>query len=326
MKQLYVVLGASDVEMSSIRAILARFNIPFGYAGVEGKRVKAHQAYGSCELITDEGTRTSVPSGTEVVVLVECNPPENLLWEGVVVKVDHHYLGDGGWEVPPSQALHGSSIGQLIAVMAKLGVELPWKQVFAESTVAPTGTMKHHPLDGWVVSTQRGKEVVWVKIPQAFVNVAAADHCLCAAYRGRVPGVDPEELFKHRCRVLGNINSVTAEEMEENLLKKTLYMRDLGPEYWERLDVSSLKGLGKSALVLSGADSKLLSEAAAYLGFPCLITLDGGTLKTSNLLACRTHLRPVLDAFVNEWCPANGYVVRMDLRFRGMVLVSRQSA
>jgi len=34
----------------------------------------------------------------------------------------------------------------------------------------------------------------WATIPEDIVMVAAADHCLEAAIRGRCPGVDPDDL------------------------------------------------------------------------------------------------------------------------------------
>jgi hypothetical protein len=39
-----------------------------------------------------------------------------------------------------------------------------------------------------------------VEIPHHLLLVAAADHCLSAAYAGRCPGVDPAELAAHRLR------------------------------------------------------------------------------------------------------------------------------
>jgi hypothetical protein len=39
-----------------------------------------------------------------------------------------------------------------------------------------------------------------VEIPHHLLLVAAADHCLAAAYAGRCPGVDPDDLAAHRIR------------------------------------------------------------------------------------------------------------------------------
>src|SRR5690606_15675856 len=61
----------------------------------------------------------------------------------------------------PAEFLAASSIGQVIAELTRLG-KLPAQE------------------------------------PEAFVLVAAADHCLGAAYRGECPGVDPDALMHWR--------------------------------------------------------------------------------------------------------------------------------
>lgn len=78
---------------------------------------------------------------------------------GGVRRVDHHFAGDPGHGKPPTQYWHASSLGQTVAVLDEL---LP-------TPVAVTQEMR------------------WV---------AAADHCLGAAYAGLCPGIDPDALLQ----------------------------------------------------------------------------------------------------------------------------------
>ena len=55
----------------------------------------------------------------------------------------------------------------------------------------------------WLVATgaattQTGSRRAWVEIPADLVLAAAGDHCPAAAYRGACPGVDPDDLARHR--------------------------------------------------------------------------------------------------------------------------------
>jgi len=77
-----------------------------------------------------------------------------------VVIVDHHRPGDPGYGRPPEDFWAASSVGQ---VWALLGLPAPSRHSRAETKL-----------------------------------VAAADHCLGAAYRGQCPGVDPDHLAAWR--------------------------------------------------------------------------------------------------------------------------------
>ena len=74
-------------------------------------------------------------------------------------RIDHHFAGDTGYGQPPARFWSASSLGQTVAVLDQL---LP-KPV------------------------QVTQEMKWV---------AAADHCLGAAYAGLCPGVDPDALLQ----------------------------------------------------------------------------------------------------------------------------------
>jgi len=105
------------------------------------------------------GTHPPLGSGDyDAIWLVECSVAS--LPTPIVVRIlDHHKPGDFGYGKPPEDYFAASSLGQLIQ-----GLNL----------VPSEEEMKEYRL------------------------VAAADHCLAAAYQGRCPGVDPEELMNWR--------------------------------------------------------------------------------------------------------------------------------
>lgn len=74
-------------------------------------------------------------------------------------RIDHHFAGDPGHGQPPARFWPASSLGQTVAVLDRL-------------------------LPGPVEVTQ---DMKWV---------AAADHCLGAAYAGLCPGIDPDALLQ----------------------------------------------------------------------------------------------------------------------------------
>lgn len=73
-------------------------------------------------------------------------------------RIDHHHAGDPGYGRPPAQFWAASSLGQTVAALGALGRD-----------VAVTPEMR---------------------------MVAAADHCLGAAYAGACPGIDPDALLR----------------------------------------------------------------------------------------------------------------------------------
>src|SRR5690606_1931199 len=120
-------------------------------------------------------------------------------WSGVVVKIDHHRPGDPGYGQPPSKFLEASSIGQVIAVLARLA-PLGWETIPGPSWPWGPGTYEMVDRDrrdwlpdpgtssgwDWAISCATS---CWYVVPRDLVIAAAADHCLSAAYAGEGPGV-----------------------------------------------------------------------------------------------------------------------------------------
>jgi len=142
--------------------------------------------------------------------MVECAPAvlvgssmDGIDWAGAAVKIDHHRPGDPGYGRAPEEFFEASSIGQVIAELARLDV-LPedWRYVGIHPD-DPT----YWDREGELVPLPGGRTVrYWhalgvryeYRIPADHVLAAAADHCLAAAYRGECPGVDPDALMRWR--------------------------------------------------------------------------------------------------------------------------------
>ena len=229
-----IVLGVSDPEMSAIASLAAECGVPTVQATVGGRPVTPATAY-----------RADAPSPVEGDLWVECLPgpgrygcahdPED---EGCEVagaarlrhvgamRADHHEPGDPGYGRPPAEFLAASSIGQVIAALARAG-QLPEGWVYARPEAHGPGRLplepgriryvrEHGPRrltsGPWPEERIRDRGPAWVtegtvdgghsallyEIPTDYCLVAAADHCLAAAYAGQCPGVDPDELMRWR--------------------------------------------------------------------------------------------------------------------------------
>lgn len=197
-------LGApADPEMAVIERTLRECGERVVYALDErGERVTPATAY-RCPVPAPEGA---------TVYAVECFAVLPDGW----VRIDHHRPGDPGYGRPPSEFLAASSIGQVIAELARLG-RLPgsWDREagpdglgLGEFFLAPDGDPSAAP-DWFVVAavhddgSDDGGEPDFdstdlARIPRELVLTAAADHCLGAAYRGECPAVDPDALMAWR--------------------------------------------------------------------------------------------------------------------------------
>lgn len=178
-------LGAPDPEMEMIEKLLRECGESVVYAvASDGSRVTPGTAY---RCLVPE-----VPDGATVYA-VECIDVLPAGW----VRIDHHRPGDPGYGRPPEEFLPASSVGQVIAELARLGrLPHPWQRGYLSA-----GTPGR-----WVLWGYRGEWTVAeaapehprhhraTHIPHDIVLTAAADHCLSAAYRGECPGVYPDAL------------------------------------------------------------------------------------------------------------------------------------
>lgn len=154
------ILGAADPEMAAIEAILRRAGETVVYAVAGGVRVHPGNAYQHDPVDVDHLVHVN---GLEVVA-VECDGA-------------HHAPGEfGGVPCDPHRRIDHHRPGD-------------------------PGYGKG-PEDYWSASSL-GQVCSLLGLgdpPEAALMVAAADHCLEAAYRGRCPGVDPERLMEWRAQ------------------------------------------------------------------------------------------------------------------------------
>lgn len=109
--QLLFVLGASDPEMQAIESLLTECGVPWMHATRDGKRVHPGNAYDASDLV-------EVPTNVTVVALVECFARLSRV-NLAMYRCDHHREGDTGFERPPAEFLRSSSLGQVIAILAR---------------------------------------------------------------------------------------------------------------------------------------------------------------------------------------------------------------
>src|SRR5690554_6037863 len=130
------VLGAPDPEMEMIERLLVEAGERIEYATVwrDGvrRRVTAAEAYAP-----DVEIGAGLRGLRATAYMVECAPAvlvgssvDGIDWAGAAITIDHHRPGDPGYGRPPAEFLAASSIGQVIAELARLDV-LPedWRYV-----------------------------------------------------------------------------------------------------------------------------------------------------------------------------------------------------
>lgn len=140
------------------------------------------------------------------------------------VHIDHHRPGDVGYGRPPVEFFEASSIGQVLTELTRLGILF-------------------YSYKGWYIS-----ECI-ITLEEALF-IAAADHCLAAAYRNECPGVDAEELMEWRIKSRAKHQGRSYQEV--------------------LLDVERARQILISAIDLRGQSIPELPEAACREGIPFL--------------------------------------------------------
>ena len=259
MNDLFFILGAPDPEMQAIEDLCKKYNVAYGYAMREGKRVHPGNAYqgdniaendgclfddrcptGLVRLQHDCGHTELVSEGSEgahdklccngwgeqklLLVAVECNIPQV---KDFIHLCDHHRPGDAGYQQPPTNFLPASSIGQVYALFAKYGVLDTGDAVVGQDMHVDDPAIYYDSYYGWVVRFVCGGPAFYKPVPKNIILTAAADHCLGAAYKGECPGVDPEDLLRFRIHTRSDFQKISEEDLSRTIEATRQALRDL---------------------------------------------------------------------------------------------------
>lgn len=132
--------------------------------------------------------------------------------------------------------------------------------------------------------------------PETLRLIAAADHCLAAAYRGQCPGVDPDVLMRWRVQSRAGHQGRPADAILADIAAARRAIQSA-----PALDL----GRGQTARDLRGQYIPELPEAAARDGICVVATVpspDGGTK-----VVCQAGTPEQIAAFL-AWAPRQGLV------------------
>ena len=270
------IIGAGDPEMERIEALLTGAGETVVRAEKSGCRVHPGNAY--------QADGPAIPAGVDAIFFVECRleedvwakllpPPTEPDEEGAIIVslrppcfvVDHHRPGDSGFGRPPAEFMAASSIGQVIAELARLGyvsaacpggasTAFPgWPEIHCgvsypdqrnddgsygrwdgpdDLPEAPNcGDFYRLDQEEYLVGLgsygyeDGSSDALYRILPRDLVLCAAADHCLGAAYRGECPGVDPDALMKWRAESRAKFQGRAVDEILADIEATTAALR-----------------------------------------------------------------------------------------------------
>jgi hypothetical protein len=265
------ILGALDPEMEMIEKILTAAGENFVPATKDGKRVHPGNAY-SADPVEAKGE----------LILVECQPQGA---KGTVV--DHHRPGDPGYGKGPEDYFLGSSIGQVLTLLGVgvvycehdsleslyhgfSSVDLSFAYIgqkgvgpglseVDEDLLDPDENLVEYP--GWLLCH-----------PREILTVAAADHCLSAAYAEQCLCVRASDVAAWRVKerakfqkrpefeVAKDIETAAAElkYAHQVELASGVFVKDMrrDPPYPELPEAACRVGAGYISGPLAGPDGK----------------------------------------------------------------------
>lgn len=237
------VLGAVDNEMVEIEDLLIRENIPYLYSFYGGTRVNSATASHANFIGRPDGTGNIYFDQLRNIryVFVECSYFHKGT-KATGVRIDHHNVGDRGYDKGPESYWEGSSLGQVV----------------------------------WFIQNKMKRKV---RITDRMRYTAAADHCLGYAYQGHCPGINPELLkvmrledhskyngqtiFDAACsmeRTYGLIENSPTFEFEGHVINvvegEPSLLRDAACYYGKAVLATKLRPDGSKFLYLFGYTSK----------------------------------------------------------------------
>lgn len=314
------VLGADDPEMSAIESLLHESGQQFTYArGPSGPRVIPPTTY--------QAVMPDQVDGITDVVFIECDiaTGTRVDWlQNVDLHfVDHHRPGDPGYGCGPTEFLPASSIGQVITLLAQADALPPWER--SGTRVGILGNLLRFPT-GW--NTERWEVMAtadtplrecdtthlgdYLYIPENLVVIAAADHCLAAAYAGQCPGVHTRSLREFRVSQRATHQRRTEAEIEADI-DRAAGALEIAP----RIEIG-----GVMLADLRGQFVPELPEAACINGIGYLATVEERDGRRKIVIGgCGEGTVPgvePVEVFISAWAPAQGLIGIYGVPVRGI--------
>ncbi len=247
--------------------------------------------------------------------------------------VDHHRPGDPGYGRPSEEFLSASSLGQTIKIIATThGLPDGWGAWVAVLNAWVLGGEKvgeflYGNWEGWTLPVA-GKDYdrnpiavryIMDAAPAPVVLIAAADHCLAAAYRGECPGVSPAALMRWRAASRAAFQRRSVEAVLADVEKARHQLKNApGVTLLACLGICDTGGACEAcdtdrvmcaprvitAQDMRGQSLHELPEAAAREGMAFLATVSekDGREKVVLQAASSEQVR----AFLEHWAPAQG--------------------
>lgn len=236
------VLGADDPEMTRNEELLLDADVLVAYAAWEnpktGEIARVHPgvAYRATKVLFPVAGGLLLP--IDSVAFAEAFASANILTVECALAglasslvADHHNPGDPGFGRPPAEFFSASSLGQVVAHLARS------KQLDYYRWDLATGGHETPPPIGEICQNVDGEVYVCINhwaglgdyetctlalIPRELVLAAAADHCLGGAYRGECPGIDRDELLEFRIATQVAFRNSNPREGEAPVTRKGL--------------------------------------------------------------------------------------------------------
>ncbi|MGH8278497.1 MAG: hypothetical protein ACRETQ_02900 [Gammaproteobacteria bacterium] len=177
-----------------------------------------------------------------------------------VTRIDHHRPGDPGYSRPPAEYWAASSFGQTVAALGEAcGASL---RISAEMRM-----------------------------------IAAADHCLGAAYQGECPGIDPAALIRWHITARARYEQRPETEVQADVEATRQTLRDC-----PRIELAP----GIYAADVRGQPVAELLLAAARDGQCCLSAITARDGRTK--IGCLVGSPVQVSAFMQSWAPTHHLV------------------
>lgn len=245
------ILGAADPEMSGIEQLLAQCGEEYAIAAVDGVRVHPGNAY---RMIHPD---PSVWNGRDII-LVECGYDPRIKAPRRCARCGDYQWGD--WAGYADLGDDGQPVAGGMGVCGDLH---EWVPMIVVDHHRPGDPGHGRPPVEFLVASSIGQvlAILGREATQEQRLVAAADHCLAAAYRGECPGVDPDELMRWRVTSRAAFQGRTEAEILADVEHARQILRESG-----KTDA----GAAGYYADMRGQHVPELPEAAAREGIPFL--------------------------------------------------------